>query len=154
MLTDSRTRIQGLDQHRMIVLPLKPRFAEAVLLGSKTVELRRAEPKIVVPTRALVYSTSPVRALVGTCIVTSVETHSLVDLWERFGPSTGVNVQEFFGYFDGVEKGTALTLSDPEALPRPVPLARLRETPQGFRPPQSFAYVDTQTGDELLRLAA
>ena len=42
-----------LDQNRMIVLSLKPRFAAAVLAGTKTVELRRSEPKIVVPTRAL-----------------------------------------------------------------------------------------------------
>ena len=33
--------MQGLDQDRMIVLSLKPRFAEAILTGDKTVELRR-----------------------------------------------------------------------------------------------------------------
>ena len=138
----------------MIVLPLKPRFAEAILTGEKTVELRRAEPKIVVPTRALIYATSPVRALVGTCIVTSVETDCLANLWQRFGPRTGINRQEFLDYFEGVEKGAALTLSDPDILLRPIPLGRLRETSQGFRPPQSFAYVNAETGNELLTTAA
>ena len=37
-----------LDQDRMIVLSLKPRFAEAILAGTKTVELRRTGPRIVV----------------------------------------------------------------------------------------------------------
>jgi len=138
----------------MIVLSLKPRFADAILAGSKTVELRRLEPKIVVPTRALVYSTSPVRALVGTCIVTSVVSERLATLWREYGPSTGVNHREFLDYFEGVEKGTALTLADPTSLPQPIPLTRLRETSPGFRPPQSFAYVDTQTGDRLMRTAA
>ena len=59
--------MQELDQDRMIVLSLKPRFAEAILTGDKTVELHRTEPKIVVPTRALLYATTPVRALLGTC---------------------------------------------------------------------------------------
>ena len=31
----------GLDQDRMVVLSLRPRFAEAILAGVKTVELRR-----------------------------------------------------------------------------------------------------------------
>ena len=143
-----------LDPNRMIVLSLKPRFADAILAGSKTVELRRSEPKIVVPTRALIYATSPVRALVGTCIVTSVKSGQLEALWREFGPRTGVDHQEFLDYFDGVKKGTALTLSDPESLLRPISLTLLRETSQGFRPPQSFAYIDTQTGDGLLRTAA
>ena len=127
----------------MIVLSLKPRFADAVLAGAKTVELRRSEPKIVVPTRALVYATSPVRALVGTCIVTSVVSEQLATLWREYVPRTGVDHQEFLAYFEGVERGTALTLADPASLPQPIPLARLRETSPGFRPPQSFAYVDT-----------
>ena len=143
-----------LDQYRMIVLSLKPRFADAILAGSKTVELRRSEPKIVVPTRALLYAMSPVRALVGTCIVTSVQSDQLATLWGEFGPRTGVDHQEFLDYFDGVKKGTALTLSDPESLLRPISLTRLRETSHGFRPPQSFAYIDAQIGDGLLRTAA
>ena len=154
IVTDFKEVHPGLDQLRMIVLPLKPRFADAILTGEKTVELRRAEPKIVVPTRALIYSTSPVRALVGTCIVTSVETDCLAELWQRFGPRSGINGGEFLDYFEGVGKGTALMLSEAEALLLPVPLTRLRETSQGFRPPQSFAYINAETGNELLTTAA
>ena len=106
-MTDSEPVHLGIDHNRMILLSLKPRFADAVLTGKKTVELRRAEPKIVVPTRALIYSTSPLRALVGTCIVTSVETDRLADLWQRFGPRTGINRREFSDYFEGVGKGSA-----------------------------------------------
>ena len=54
IVTKSELADLRLDQERMIVLPLKPRFADAILTGEKTVELRRAEPKIVVPTRALI----------------------------------------------------------------------------------------------------
>ena len=43
--------MRELDQDRMIVLSLKPGFAEAILAGDKTVELRRIAPRIVVPTQ-------------------------------------------------------------------------------------------------------
>jgi len=40
----------------MIVLSLKPLYAEAILSGAKTVELRRIGPKISVRARALIYA--------------------------------------------------------------------------------------------------
>ena len=145
---------QGLDPDRMIVLSLKPRFAEAILAGVKTVELRRTEPKIVVPTRALLYAASPVRALLGTCIITSVQPLDLVTLWQEHGSGSGLLYHEFQQYYEGVDIGTALTLIQPRAFSRRIPLQDLRAKPKGFRPPQSFAYVDTKTGDRLIRMAA
>ena len=144
----------GLDQDRMVVLSLKPRFAEAILAGAKTVELRRTVPKIVVPTRALLYAASPERALVGTCVITSVRSADLTALWHEHGPRSDLSLDEFQQYFEGVTKGTALTLSNPQALSRPIPLQDLRASPRNFRPPQSFAYVDTKTGNQLIRTAA
>ena len=146
--------VQGLDPDRMVVLSLKPRFAEAILEGAKTVELRRTEPKIVVPTRALLYAASPVRALVGTCIIISVQPLDLVALWQEHGAGSGLLEREFQEYFEGVDMGTALTLVQPSAFHRQIPLQDLRARPKGFRPPQSFAYVDTETGDRLIQMAA
>ena len=138
----------------MIVLSLKPRFAEAILEGDKTVEFRRTVPRIVAPTRALLYSATPVRALVGTCVVTSVRSADLASLWREYGLRTGLRRHEFQRYFEGVHAGAALTLDHPQPLNRVVPLEELRATPEGFRPPQSFAYVDAQTGYRLIRMAA
>ncbi len=142
------------DQDRMIVLSLKPRFAEAILAGTKTVELRRTTPKIEVPMRTLLYASTPVRALLGTCIITSVTSANLTDLWREFGSRAGLPYHEFKRYFEGVKVGTALTLDEQLPLSRRVPLQVLRGEPIGFRPPQSFSYVDSKTGDRLLRMAA
>ena len=146
--------VSGLDQDRMVVLSLKPRFAEAILAGDKTVELRRTVPKIVVPTLALLYATTPVRALLGTCIITSVRSADLAVLWRQCGSRSDLRHHEFQQYFHGVDVGTALTLTQPQAFGRRVPLQDLRAKPRGFRPPQSFAYVDAETGHQLIRLAA
>jgi predicted transcriptional regulator len=146
--------IAELDQDRMIVLSLKPRFAEAILAGTKTVELRRTTPKIEVPTRALLYASTPVRALLGTCIITSVNSADLADLWRNYGPRAELSYQEFKRYFEGVKVGTALELAHHSPLSRIVPLQDLRDKPNRFRPPQSFAYIDTKTGDRILQMAA
>lgn len=144
----------GLDRDRMVVLSLKPRFAEAILAGVKTVELRRTTPKINVPTRALLYATTPVRALLGTCVVTSVQTAELAVLWREHGSRSALAYSEFQRYFEGVAVGTALTLAQPQSFSSGVPLQDLRAKPKGFRPPQSFAYVDADTGNRLVQMAA
>ena len=146
--------IEALDQSRMIVLSLKPRFADAILAGTKTVELRRTRPKIEVPTQALLYATTPVRALLGTCIITDVRSANLTSLWREYGSRSELSYNEFKHYFDGLGVGTALTLAHQQPLDRMVPLQGLRAKPGGFRPPQSFAYVDTKTGNRLPRMAA
>ncbi|MCY4665594.1 MAG: ASCH domain-containing protein [Acidimicrobiaceae bacterium] len=148
------TEVPRLDPERMVVLSLKPRFAEAILAGDKTVELRRTVPKIVVPTLALLYATTPVRALLGTCVITSVRSAGLAVLWSGDGSMSDLGYHEFQQYFEGVDVGTALTLIQPCAFSQRIPLRDLRAKPKGFRPPQSLAYVDTKTGDQLMRMAA
>ena len=147
-------QMPGLDPDRMVVLSLKPRFAEAILAGVKAAELRRTEPKIMVPTRALLYAASPVRALLGTCIVTSVKSADLATLWREHGSKAALLYEEFLQYFEGVDVGTALTLTEPSPFSRRIPLHDLRTKPKSFRPPQSFAYVDTKTGHRLMGMAA
>ena len=153
MIEDSVDGV-ALDRDRMMILSLRPRFADAILSGAKTVELRRTEPRIRVPTRALVYASTPVRALLGTCVVTSVESGDLGALWQAHGAGSGLDHGEFLRYFEGVGAGSALSLASPRRFSRPIPLVELRSRPTGFRPPQSFSYVDAETGNRLLELAA
>ncbi len=144
----------ALDRDRMMILSLRPRFADAILSGVKTVELRRTEPKIRVPTLALIYASTPVRALLGTCVVTSIESGHLAVLWRVHGAGSGLDHGEFMNYFEGVQAGSALSLANLRRLDRPIPLVELRSRPTGFRPSQSFSYVDSEIGNHLLQLAA
>ena len=153
-MTDTLIGGRVLDQERMIILSLKPRYAEAILAGLKTVELRRIEPKMIVPTRALIYATTPVKALLGTCIVDAVTTDRLAELWKEYGSRTGIRHSEFRDYFKGLKVGSALALSDARQFSRQIPLADLRASRCVERPPQSYSYVDAATGNHLLRLAA
>lgn len=94
------------------------------------------------------------RSLIGTCIVTSVRSADLVDLWHEHGQEADLSYLEFQQYFEGVDKGTALALTEPQAFNRRGTLQDLRAKREGFRPPQSFAYVDTKTGGRFIQMAA
>lgn len=153
-MTDGRVVYRSCDPHRMLVLSLRPRFAEAILSGEKTVELRRVEPQIELPTRALVYASSPTRSLMGQCVVRKAVRLPLSMLWRRYGHATAVTQEEFHDYFAQKETGIALLLSNPVRLSSEVPLVKLRQSVDRFRAPQSFAYVAVETGARLLALAS
>lgn len=139
-----------LDHSRSLILSLKPHFAAAILDGSKTVELRRVRPRIAVPATALVYASSPRKALLGICTVQKIEALSIADLWSHYELQVGVDYKQFSRYFTGVSVGVGITLSCPEPLPQQIPLADIRERDEGFRPPQSFAYLDSETVKRIL----
>lgn len=142
------------DPNRVLVLSLRPRYAEAILSGAKTVELRRTRPNIKIPTLALIYATNPVRSLVGSCCVDSVESWPLRELWCLASEQAGVSRREFHEYFAGLSEGVALQLSGAQRAEVPVSLARLRRLVGGFRPPQSFAYLPAADGGRILAVAA
>ena len=139
----------SLDAARALVLSLKPRFAEAILAGIKTVEVRRVMPRITVPTLALLYASGSARALVGTCVVRSVARYPADGLWHLHGADTALSRAEFDAYLQGRDCGVALLLERPEPLAASIPLHTLRQA-HGFRPPQSFAYVSHAQRRRLL----
>ena len=138
---------------RFILLSLKPRFAKAILSGRKTVELRRVGLKAEPPLQALLYASSPERSLLGVCNVVAVRSGNPETLWDEHREDTGLKHDEFFAYFKGASKGTALTLTDLHQFDPPVSLEEIRAALSGFRPPQSFAYLSASVGGALVRMA-
>jgi predicted transcriptional regulator len=126
------------------LISLEERFAEGILEGVKLVELRRRTMRLDVGTTIWIYVKVPIGKVVGSAKV--VSTHSLVPetIWRRYGDVSGLNRDEFFQYFGGVKRGFALVLSNPERLPSPVTLDRLRSLNQAFQPPQFFQHLDCQ----------
>lgn len=142
------------DPGRVLVLSLKPRYADAILSGAKTIELRRTRPNIKVPTLALIYATSPARSLVGSCCVDFIDSRTLRELWRLASVRAGVSRREFQEYFTGLTEGVALHLSSAQRAETPVSLALLRRLVPGFRPPQSFAYLSAADSGRILAAAA
>ena len=126
---------------RDVVLSIKPTYSKSILDGRKTVELRRRFP-VSAPngTLAYIYSTSPVKAMVGTASIRDVLKLPIEQLWAEFQANASIERDQFNSYFEGLEEGFALVLDEAKAFARPLPLNELRER-FGFEPPQSFLYA-------------
>jgi predicted transcriptional regulator len=130
-----------MNRHALLI-SIRPRFAEKIFDGSKTVELRRVCPKIVAGDLALVYVSSPTKEVQGAFEVARVITSSPTVLWRRIGKKSGVTRAEFFAYFHGKKEAHALVIKQAWKLAIPIPLTDLRRRKGGFRPPQSFHYLN------------
>ncbi len=124
------------------LISIRPRFAEMIFSGVKTVELRRVCPKITAGDLALVYVSSPAMELRGSFEVARIISASPAALWKKVGKKSGITKAEFFAYFRGKKKAHALVIRRAWKLASPVCLKTLRQRTGGFRPPQNFHYLN------------
>ena len=126
---------------RDVVLSIRPHYSDKILGGEKTVELRRRFP-VSAPqgTIAYIYSTSPVRAIVGMAQIDDVLKLPIDLIWADFKSVAFIERADFDKYFDGLGMGFALLFKNVRSFSNPIPLAELRER-FNFEPPQSFLYA-------------
>lgn len=134
---------------RGVLLSIRPRYLEAIMAETKTVELRRNRIQASRGTPVLLYSSTPVKAVIGSARIVAIDEATPERLWARVGPSAGVTRTEFDDYFEGADVGYGLHLEAVRRLPRPIPLTALRSL--GLEPPQSFRYL---TGWQQHQLAS
>lgn len=123
-----------------IMLSVAPNYARAIVAGVKSVELRRRAPRISRGTRAWLYSTLPVGAVVAVLTIGDVVEAPLTELWQRYASRAAIAKEDFDAYFTGVSRGAALIISEVQALKAPVSLSEIREG-GAFQPPQFYRRV-------------
>lgn len=129
------------DGERAVLLSLRPRFADAILANNKTIELRRTRPNVADGATLVLYSTSPVRAVVGRARLACIDEAPPHELWPRVADRSGVSRSEYDAYFENAATAFALHLEQASALATPVPLSELRDE-HGLAPAQSFRYLE------------
>lgn len=134
---------------RALLLAVRPRFAQAILNGDKTVELRRQRPVIAANAPVFLYASSPTKALVGSAWLAAVDVGSPDQVWDMHGPASGIDRSEYDGYFHGAHIAVALTLTAVMSLPDPVSLSELRAE-YALEPPQSYRFIDATRSRRLL----
>ncbi len=139
---------------KALLLSIHPRYTELILAGSKTVELRKREPRVPPGTMVVMYASHPTCALVGAFVLRGVVNRPPTKLWIEHGSQTGVSQETFERYYADHECAFGLLVGEVLPLAREVSLATLRRCWRGFQPPQSYRYLDlTWTKDSLdLRL--
>ncbi|MFD5319202.1 ASCH domain-containing protein [Streptomyces sp. NPDC127098] len=123
-----------------MLLSVHPRFATAILDGSKTVEVRRQRVAAPPGTVVLLYATAPTMAVVGTVRIASVQVAPPRQVWSAHRARTGISRREYNEYMSGATMASGLALEDPSSFSEPVPLSDLRAV-GAFHPPQSYRYL-------------
>jgi predicted transcriptional regulator len=126
---------------RDLLLSLHPRHALNILSGEKTAELRRrfAEQHMR-GALALIYSTTPVQAIVGVARIKHVLKLPVSRIWREYGAAACVSKTEVKAYFLGLREGYVILLEEARPLKRQLTIKDLYSR-FGIVPPQSYRYV-------------
>lgn len=123
-----------------MLLSVHPRFATAILAGSKTVEVRRQRVAAPPGTAVFLYATAPTMAIVGMARIAAVHVASPREVWSASRSRTGITRREYDAYMSGATQASGLTLEAPVTFDAPVSLDALRAEGT-FHPPQSYRYL-------------
>lgn len=130
-----------------VLLSVRPHFASRIMTGEKTVELRRRFPELV-SAKAFFYSSSPVQAVVGYAMITSVHRLAVSTIWRSYAVAACISKREFDVYFTGLKYGFVLSLGRPRSVKTRIDFAALREE-FGITPPQSYRYLQADCARAL-----
>jgi predicted transcriptional regulator len=135
---------------RVLLVSIRPEFANLIFSGAKTVELRRRRPKLIRGGDwVAVYASSPVKALVGVFQISDIHEERISDLWKMLWNRAAITRDQFDRYYSGKETGVGIGVRNVEKLQVPLELKELRVRLANFTPPQSFRYL---TYDEIRRV--
>lgn len=134
---------------RVALFSIHPRYADAILVGTKTVEFRRQGlPDDV--THIVIYSTAPVQRIVGMFEVATIDKTSPARAWRKYGADGGIEQTPFERYYTGAANAYVIRVRNACRFDTPVALAELD---RNMRPPQSYLYLGVPALDRLSKLA-
>lgn len=122
-----------------VLLSIKPKFAESIINGKKKYEFRKKAFSKKNIGRVYVYSTTPIKKIVGTFKINNIIADMPSTLWHRLKDDAGISEEEFFEYFKNREAGFAIEIIDVEKFEKPVDPKIIIPN---FVPPQSFCYIN------------
>lgn len=127
-------------------------YANAILAGTKTIELRRRVPDLAIGTRLWIYATQPTGAIVGYVTIEKITRAAPGTLWKTHHAGTGIEHGAFKAYFNGSEEGVAIQLVAAHRIAA-ITVDQLRGIRDGFRPPQTLTRLTPQEAEALRKLA-
>ena len=121
---------------KIVLLSIKPEYAEKIFCGQKRFEFRRILFKDKTVRKVIVYASSPVCRVIGEFDIDEVLSMPMYALWRKTRQDAGVSWHIFSKYFRGKRDCHAIKVANPIRYNEPV---LLRDAVGLDRPPQSFA---------------
>lgn len=121
-----------------VLLSIKPKFAESIINGRKKYEFRKNAFSKKNIGKVYIYSTTPIKKIVGIFKINKIIEDKPSILWHRLKDDAGISEEEFFDYFKNREIGFAFEIVEVEKFEKPMDPKILFPN---FVPPQSFCYM-------------
>lgn len=120
-----------------VLLSINPEYVEKIFSGEKKYEFRRNIFKRKNIKSIIIYSTSPVKKVVGEFYIEEIIEDLPEKLWELDPKNTGISEEKFYKYFENKKNGYAIKIGK---------LIKYKTTKnlQDFSiksAPQSFVYI-------------
>lgn len=123
-----------------VLLSVRPRYAHALLAGTKTAEVRRRFPYQPPGTTLYLYSSTPDKAVIGTVQLHAIDRPSVDRVWTLYRDQIEIEKAALGDYLSDLEAAAILRVHNVHRWSHPVPLRDLRLR-LGIEPPQSFRYL-------------
>jgi predicted transcriptional regulator len=131
--------VQGFGVNDGVLLSIAAKYAEKVISGEKSIEIRKRFSRKWTGSKASIYACKPVGALVGEATIARVVTGSPEEIWERFSDRIGVSKTEYGAYTGTTGSVYAIELENVTAYQKRIRLDQIKEMmAETIVPPQSY----------------
>lgn len=121
-----------------ILLPIKPKYVNQILAGSKKYEFRKIEAKRKNIDKLIIYATAPVMKVVAEVEINDILIDKPQSIWKLTKNYAGIEKKDYDKYYENCIKGIAYALGHVHKYETPRNLEDLGINYY----PQSLVYLD------------
>lgn len=120
-----------------LLISIKPEFVNKIITNEKLYEFRKSIFRKNVD-KVFIYSTYPVKKIVGYFEVGEIICKSPHELWNLFSEVSGISKKDFFKYYANSNEGFAIKIDNLHVFDEFIDMNEY----DNFKAPQSFCYVE------------
>lgn len=136
-------------QSDVVLISIKPQYANAIFAGIKLVEFRKQPFKRPV-NHVIVYSSSPEKRIIGFFALGETDIGNPRTLWKRYRSAGAIDYVDYKAYFGDRNIGVAFHIKQFYPLKKSISLGRLK---RNLKAPQSYCYIPEKYLVKLKELA-
>lgn len=126
---------------KFLFISIKPEFADKIIDGTKTVELRKNKPNAKAGDFVIIYSTVPVKSVIGFGKIKGIIDDSPTFIWDNYSKYLGIDKERFDTYYQNTNRAVGIEISSVCKLTEKINLDSIRKFMPRFSPPQSYRYL-------------
>lgn len=123
---------------RKLLLPIKPKYVDAIIAGTKTVEYRTRIRKDTNVTTVLIYRSGDLKKVVAQFTIGGIIEGTPQQVWEQTKNIGGIEERDYFSYFANKDRAYAYQICNLMVYHKPIPLCSLGVD----KAPMSFMYIE------------